>query len=218
MTPADGPLVVERRIQASPETVFGFFADPRRWLQWQGLKAELDPRPGGVFRMNVRGDGWAVGRFLEVDPPRRIVFTWGWEIERSPLPPGSSVVEVELIPQGDGTLVSLKGKPIMIGSDTRAGASVSSTSVLGRESLRARRSSSARVCSSYARSLSTSPARPFSTTTVAPAVWDAAAGSAENARHVAATAHTMRMRDASTRPRGRPRRARAALRGPCALI
>ena len=57
--------------------------------------------------MNVRGDGWAVGRFLQVDPPRRIVFTWGWEIERSPLPPGSSVVEVELIPQADGTLVRL---------------------------------------------------------------------------------------------------------------
>jgi uncharacterized protein YndB with AHSA1/START domain len=87
MTPAGGPLVVERRIQASPETVFGFFADPRRWLQWQGLEAELDPRPGGLFRMNVRGDGWATGRFLEVDPPRRIVFTWGWDIERSPLPP-----------------------------------------------------------------------------------------------------------------------------------
>jgi hypothetical protein len=33
--------------------------------------------------------------------------TWGWEVERSPLPPGSSVVEVELIPQGDGTLVRL---------------------------------------------------------------------------------------------------------------
>jgi Activator of Hsp90 ATPase homolog 1-like protein len=60
-----------------------------------------------VFRMNVRGDGWASGRFLQVDPPRRIVFTWGWEIERSPLPPGSSVVEVELIPQGDATLVRL---------------------------------------------------------------------------------------------------------------
>jgi uncharacterized protein YndB with AHSA1/START domain len=105
MTPAGGPLVVERHIQAAPETVFGFFADPRRWLQWQGLEAELDPRPGGVFRMNVRGDGWATGRFLEVDPPRRIVFTWGWEIERSPLPPGTSVVEVELIPQDGGTLI-----------------------------------------------------------------------------------------------------------------
>jgi uncharacterized protein YndB with AHSA1/START domain len=38
MTPASGPLVVERCIQAAPETVFGFFADPRRWLLWQGWR------------------------------------------------------------------------------------------------------------------------------------------------------------------------------------
>jgi uncharacterized protein YndB with AHSA1/START domain len=107
MTLEGGPLVVERRVQASPATVFKFFADPERWLQWQGIEAELDPRPGGVFRMNVRGDGWASGRFVEVDPPRRIVFTWGWEVERSPLPPGSSRVEVDLIPEGDTTLVRL---------------------------------------------------------------------------------------------------------------
>jgi uncharacterized protein YndB with AHSA1/START domain len=100
-------VVVERRVKAAPETVFGFFADPGRWLQWQGIEAELDPRPGGGFRMNVRGDGWASGRFVEVDPPRRIVFTWGWEVERSPLPPGSSRVEVDLIPDGEGTLVRL---------------------------------------------------------------------------------------------------------------
>jgi uncharacterized protein YndB with AHSA1/START domain len=102
-----GVVVVERRVAASPETVFGFFADPACWLQWQGIEAELDPRPGGRFRMNVRGDGWASGRFVEVDPPRRIVFTWGWEIERSPLAPGSSRVEVELIPEDGGTLVRL---------------------------------------------------------------------------------------------------------------
>ena len=69
-----------------------------------------------MFRMNVRGDGWAVGRFLQVDPPRRIVFTWGWDIERSPLPPGASVVEVELIPQGDGTLLRLTHRDLPPGS------------------------------------------------------------------------------------------------------
>ena len=106
MTAGDA-LVVERRVRASPETVFAFFAEPARWLQWQGVEAELDPRPGGTFRMNVRGDGWASGRFLEVLPPRRIVFTWGWELEGSPLAPGSSVVEVDLIPTDEGTLVRL---------------------------------------------------------------------------------------------------------------
>jgi uncharacterized protein YndB with AHSA1/START domain len=70
-------LVVERHIAASPATVFSFFADPGRWLRWQGVEAVIEPRPGGAFRMNVRGDGFASGRFVEVVPGRRIVFTWG---------------------------------------------------------------------------------------------------------------------------------------------
>jgi uncharacterized protein YndB with AHSA1/START domain len=70
---------LERVIKARPETVFSFFTDADRWLSWQGITAEIDPRPGGVFRMNVRGDGWASGRFLTVDPYRTIEFTWGRE-------------------------------------------------------------------------------------------------------------------------------------------
>ena len=69
--------MVERRIKASPETVFRFFTDPERWLRWQGVTAEREPRPGGRFRMDVRGDGHASGQFLEVVPARRVVFTWG---------------------------------------------------------------------------------------------------------------------------------------------
>jgi len=95
-------VTVERRIKARPATVFSFFTDRDRWLSWQGVTAEIDPRPGGVFRMNVRGDGWASGRFVVVEPPRRIVFTWGWEGDDSPVPPGSSTVEVLLEPEGDG--------------------------------------------------------------------------------------------------------------------
>lgn len=102
-------VIVERRIKASPRTVFSFFTDPDRWLSWQGVEAQIDPRPGGVFRMNVRGDGWASGRFTVVDPDTRIVFTWGWEGAGSPVPPGSSTVEVTLAPDGtDGTLLRLR--------------------------------------------------------------------------------------------------------------
>jgi uncharacterized protein YndB with AHSA1/START domain len=60
MTAGADPVIVERRVEASPETVFMFFSEPARWLQWQGVEAELDPRPGGTFRMNVRGDGTLV--------------------------------------------------------------------------------------------------------------------------------------------------------------
>jgi uncharacterized protein YndB with AHSA1/START domain len=101
-------VVVERRIAARPATVFSFFTDRDRWLSWQGVDAEIDARPGGTFRMNVRGDGWASGRFLEVDPYERIVFTWGWEDPDSPVPPGSSTVEVTLAADGPaGTRVTL---------------------------------------------------------------------------------------------------------------
>jgi uncharacterized protein YndB with AHSA1/START domain len=100
-------LVVERHIAAPPATVFSFFADPARWLRWQGVEAAIEPRPGGAFRMNVRGDGFASGRFTEVVPGRRIVFTWGWERPELGVPPGSTTVEIDLLPDGDGTILRL---------------------------------------------------------------------------------------------------------------
>jgi uncharacterized protein YndB with AHSA1/START domain len=100
-------VVVERRIKARPETVFSFFTDRDRWLSWQGTEAEIDPRPGGVFRVRVRGD-WAAGRFTVLAPYHTIAFTWGWEGADSPVPPGTSTVEVTLRPDAeDGTLLRL---------------------------------------------------------------------------------------------------------------
>jgi uncharacterized protein (TIGR02453 family) len=104
----DGVVTVTRWIDAAPETVFSFFRDRGRWLSWQGVTAEIDLRPGGTFRMNVRGDGYAAGEFVIVDPCERIVLTWGWENEALGVPPGSSTVEVTFEPDGGGTLVRLR--------------------------------------------------------------------------------------------------------------
>jgi uncharacterized protein YndB with AHSA1/START domain len=98
---------VETRIAASPETVFEFFIDPKRMVQWMGRSAELDPRPGGGFRCEANADAIAVGEYVELDPPHRLVFTWGWDGEESVTPPGSSRVEVLLAPDGDGTHLRL---------------------------------------------------------------------------------------------------------------
>ena len=100
-------VVVERVVKAPAETVFTFFTDPVQWLRWQGVDATIEPHTGGGFRVNVRGDGYASGRILELDPPRRIVFSWGWEMDGNPMPPGSTVIEVELLPDPAGTLVRL---------------------------------------------------------------------------------------------------------------
>ena len=107
MSEHGAPVVVERRIAASPATVFSFFSDATRWLGWQGVEAEIELEPGGVFRMNVRGDGFASGTVIEVVPDRRLVFTWGWEEESLGVPPGSTVVEIELEPDGEGTFLRL---------------------------------------------------------------------------------------------------------------
>jgi uncharacterized protein YndB with AHSA1/START domain len=94
------------RIEASPETVFDHFVDAEKMLRWMGVDGTLDARPGGVFKIEVT-PGWiATGAFTEVDPPRLVAFTWGWE--GGPVPPGSSLVRVTLEPDGAGTIVRLR--------------------------------------------------------------------------------------------------------------
>ena len=102
--------VIERhiRIAARPETVFSFFTDPLKMKQWKGINASLDPRPGGIYRVEINGRDVTRGEYVEVVPYSRVVFTWGWEGENSPLAPGSTTVEVSLIADGAGTIVRLR--------------------------------------------------------------------------------------------------------------
>lgn len=111
--PPEVATVVEReiRIAARPETVFEFFVDPEKMVQWKGRRAELDARPGGVYRVEISDQAVARGEYVELDVPNRVVFTWGWEGQESgphAVAPGSSRVEVDLIPDGEGTLVRLR--------------------------------------------------------------------------------------------------------------
>ena len=101
---------VERQvaIAASPETVWEFLVDPDKATRWMGIDASLDPTPGGLYRVEVLPGTVARGEFVELDPPRRAVWTWGWEPgSRSQLPVGASTVTVDLVPTDSGTLVRL---------------------------------------------------------------------------------------------------------------
>jgi uncharacterized protein YndB with AHSA1/START domain len=100
-------VTLERRIAARPETVFTFFTDRDRWLSWMGKDGDFAFTPGGAFRTNVSGDSLASGRFIEIDPPKRVVFSWGWEVGLPSVPPGSSTVEITLEPDGEGTVLRL---------------------------------------------------------------------------------------------------------------
>jgi uncharacterized protein YndB with AHSA1/START domain len=107
-TAAEGTIEREIRIEARPEIVFAFWTDPERMARWMGRDVRLDPRPGGAFRIDYNGTDIARGSFVELDPPRRLVFTWGWEAPGDATPPGGSTVEVTLEAVGSGTLLRLR--------------------------------------------------------------------------------------------------------------
>jgi uncharacterized protein YndB with AHSA1/START domain len=109
----DATELVEREvlIDAEPETVFAFFTDPEKMVRWLGVSATLDPRPGGLFRVNPAPESTVEGTYVEVAPYTRVVFTWGYPrlpgFDQTPLPPGGSTVEVELLPEAGATRVRL---------------------------------------------------------------------------------------------------------------
>ena len=104
MTAAEA-LTATVRIGAPPADVFPYFIDPALLIQWIGEWADLLPEPGGVFALNFSNTA-VRGEYVEVDPPRRVVFTWGVPGKDS-LPPGSTTVEVILTADGPDTIVEL---------------------------------------------------------------------------------------------------------------
>ncbi len=96
----------ELRIAARPETVWTYLVDPEKIARWKGRPGPYDARPGGGYTLEVLPGHTASGSFVEIDPPRRLVYTWGWEAGDdgpNPVPPGSSTIEIVLEPDGDGT-------------------------------------------------------------------------------------------------------------------
>jgi uncharacterized protein YndB with AHSA1/START domain len=100
-------LTREIMIDARPETIWPFLTDPTKHVEWLGTSADIDPRPGGVYRVLVGGQNQSAGEFVEVVPNERVVFTFGWDQEGHPIPPGSTTIEITLHPEGDKTRVRL---------------------------------------------------------------------------------------------------------------
>lgn len=92
-------------IEAAPEVVFEFLVTDAGVTSWMGQWAAVDPEPGGKFAVDIAG--YPVrGIFLEVDPPRRVIVSWGFAGNDS-LPPGSSTVSFDLTQISAGTRVEV---------------------------------------------------------------------------------------------------------------
>jgi uncharacterized protein YndB with AHSA1/START domain len=104
-----GELVKEIWIDATPEKVFPYLVEPELLTTWIGDESWNDPRPGGLFRLKFP-QNLVRGEFVEVDPPRRAVWTWGLESEEPgrTLPAGSTTVELDLHDENGGTRLRLR--------------------------------------------------------------------------------------------------------------
>jgi uncharacterized protein YndB with AHSA1/START domain len=104
------PLVVHREINiaAPPATVFAFLIDPEKIVSWMGAEATAEAHPGGLYLIKgVGGSARAArGAFREVVPVHRLAYSFGWEGGEE-VPPGSSLVEIDLVERDGGTLLRM---------------------------------------------------------------------------------------------------------------
>ncbi len=106
---AGSPIAtVTRILEATPEDVFDAWTDPeqaRHWMCPVGATVPdltLEARVGGRLRLVMRVDGKDfihLGEFLEVERPRRLVFTWITMYTRY----RKSIVTVDFEPVDDRT-------------------------------------------------------------------------------------------------------------------
>ncbi|MDB5515018.1 MAG: ATPase [Tardiphaga sp.] len=108
-------LTLKRRLHAPPAKVYATWADPQKIIHWFGpsrvvagsVRAELDVRPGGRFRVSFTSDDGEYhevgGVYREVIPNAKLVFSWAWHST----PERESLVTVSLQPDGDATMLTL---------------------------------------------------------------------------------------------------------------
>ena len=97
----------EVTIAAPVEVVWAHLTTAGGLVRWVGPDATADPAPGGVLRWTHPNGATVAGRFVEFVPPRRVVFTYGWEDGRMGVPPESTTVEIDLVDEGGTTTLRL---------------------------------------------------------------------------------------------------------------
>lgn len=112
-------------INATAETVWEFMSASEKVLAWMTFipgaptasVSKFDVRPGGEVVIKFPNGGAAKGSVVEVEPKKRLVFTWGYEpdVGKTGMRPGSTRVEMSIAESRDGTRVTLVHSGAMSG-------------------------------------------------------------------------------------------------------
>lgn len=115
MTAQDLTLHMERTYQAPAEAVFDAWTSEevlRRWFHaeraWDTPEASVDLRVGGEVRVVMRNPETGAeygggGRYTEIDPPRRLAFTWLWDDQGT-----RTLIELDFEEDGGATTVRFR--------------------------------------------------------------------------------------------------------------
>jgi uncharacterized protein YndB with AHSA1/START domain len=113
----DTTLRLWHRFEATPERVFAAWTRPhalRLWWcpsGWHPTRIEVDLRPGGKYRLSMTRQSGVQsitvhGRFLEIEPARKLVYTWLWDGAFAEMP--ETTVTIDFRPVAGGTELSLR--------------------------------------------------------------------------------------------------------------
>ncbi len=109
-------VTASRTFEVPPDRVFSAWLVPRMLGQWMFgprvrdenvVRLDLDPREGGRFSLTVDRQGVLVdhvGRYIEIEHPTRLAFTWAIKDQSDDEP---SVVSIDIVPNGDGCELTL---------------------------------------------------------------------------------------------------------------
>src|SRR3989344_6033976 len=114
---ADATLVIERTFDATPENVFDAWIDPVQVAKWYGPEGftndihEYCATPGGVYRLTMHSPDGEMhplkGKFITVERPKKLVFTWQWEGDGGAEMDAETVVTVEFKAMGSKTEMTM---------------------------------------------------------------------------------------------------------------
>jgi uncharacterized protein YndB with AHSA1/START domain len=113
----------EVSIAAPAAVVYRLLTTVEGLKRWIAADAVVDRKPGGKLQWTHENGATMIGRFVELVPHHRIVFTYGWDGDLMGLPPESSTVEIDLEEHPDLTILRLshRGVPPDVVEDHRRG-------------------------------------------------------------------------------------------------
>lgn len=88
-------------INAPIERVFACFTEEKAMLSWHGKAVELNPVPGGIYKVEFENGTTILGEYKEVLPPHRLVYTASYETVESE-------ISIDFFPEKGGTRLTLK--------------------------------------------------------------------------------------------------------------